>query len=189
MFGQRSVGRTFTSAEDGSTFKYVVDLEQVRSDCGMTGVDPALTNPVVRATLEDSGWNPEYRYDPSDWVESLQEEGFSVHASGLEALTLLGGLRILPPTSIAAAFATGALHVDPLWSASGESPRIRQREERLGVRLFPIGEWMDQYVVLVGDDGRVFAETTFEILELGEDLSDALIRVIVADSSPTKLSP
>ena len=43
-------------------------------------------------------------------------------------------------------------------------------------------------MVLVGDDGRMFAETTVEVLQLGEDLWEALIRLAVADSMPTRLS-
>ena len=77
--------------------------------------------------------------------------------------------------------------VDPLWAATGESPRIKLRERQLGTGLCPVGEWMDEYIVLVASDGRVLAETTFQVLQLGENLSEAMVRIVTAESSPILL--
>jgi hypothetical protein len=46
---------------------------------------------------------------------------------------------------------------------------------------------MDEYIVLVASDGRVLAETTFQVLQLGKDLSEAIVRIVTAESSPVLL--
>ena len=80
------------------------------------------------------------------------------------------------------------LAVDPLWAATGEWPRIQGRERELGTGLCPVGEWADEYIVLAASDGRMLAETTFQVLQLGDDLSQALIRVVKAESRPRLLA-
>lgn len=153
----------------------------------MIDLTPAVSNPVVHATLVESGWTPEYRFDTSGWVDQLRTEGFSVHPAGICVLELLGGLTVVPPKSIKAVFGTGELKVDPLWAAEGESERIADRERVIGDRLCPIGEWLNEYIVLVGAEGKIYAETTFQVLKLGEDINQALVRLIVADSAPISI--
>jgi len=153
----------------------------------MSLLDQALGNPLVREALFEAGWAPGYRHDADGWIESLRAERFTVHAAGAEVLALLGGLRISPRRSASASFGTGTLVVDPLWAATGESPRIQLRERQLGTGLCPVGEWVDEYIVLVASDGRVLAETTFQVLQLGKNLSEAIVRIVTAESSPILL--
>jgi hypothetical protein len=150
----------------------------------MTELTPAARNRVVRAALEESGWTPVYRFDATAWASQLRAEGFSVHPAGISVLELLGGLTIVPPRSVDAVFGTGELKVDPLWAAAGESARIADRERLVGDELCPVGEWLGEYIVLVGSAGEIYAETTFQFLKLGDDINQALVRLIVADSPP-----
>ena len=150
----------------------------------MIDLTPAVSNSVVRATLVESGWTPEYRFNAADWADRLRAEGFSVHPAGIRVLELLGGLTVVPPKSVKAVFGTGELKIDPLWAAEGESERITDRERTIGDRLCPVGEWLGEYIVLVGAEGKIYAETTFQVLELGDDINEALFRLIVADSAP-----
>jgi SUKH-3 immunity protein len=147
----------------------------------------ALGDPLVREALSEAGWVPEYRHDAAGWIELLRAEGFTVHAAGAEVLALLGGLRVPARRSARAVFGSGALLVDPLWAATGESSRIRSRESQLGTGLCPVGEWMDEYIVLAASDGSVLAETTFQVLQLGKDLSEAIVRIVTAESLPVPL--
>lgn len=139
---------------------------------------------MVRAALEEAGWTSGYHHDTRQWLRSLRAEGFTVVAPALEVLRELGGLTITPPRRDDAAFGTGIAIIDPLWAASGEVDRIREREHELGLGLCPVGEWMGEYILLVADDGSVMAETTFQVLRVGRDLADALHRMIVADTPP-----
>jgi hypothetical protein len=79
------------------------------------------------------------------------------------------------------------LLVDPEWAVAGEAERIRLREEQLGTGLCPVGEWMEEFVVLLADDGQVIAETSHHLFRLGWDASEALDLMIVADSPPTPI--
>lgn len=150
----------------------------------MIDLTPAVSNSLVHATLVESGWAPGYRFEPSGWADRLRAEGLSVHPAGLCVLELLGGLTVVPPKSIKAVFGTGELKIDPMWAAEGESERIADRERVIGDRLCPIGEWLSEYIVLVGAEGKVYAETTFQVLKLGDDINQALVRLIVADAAP-----
>lgn len=153
----------------------------------MTSVEHVVANPVVRTCLEEAGWHPGYAWNADGWLLWLEAEGFSQHPPGVEALRSLGGLRIMPPASTHASFGSGALFVDPTWAATGESARIRERERQLQAKLCPLGEWLDEYIVLVADDGRVLAESTSGVLYLGEDLGVALARIILGRPAPTRL--
>jgi hypothetical protein len=150
-------------------------------------IERALGDPLVREALSEAGWGPGYRHDAEGWIESLRAEGFTVHAAGAEVLALLGGLRIPARRSARAVFGSGALVVDPLRAATGEASRIQSRERQLSTGLCPVGEWMDEYIVLTASDGRVLAETTFQVLQLGKDLSEALVRIVKAESPPRLL--
>lgn len=52
-----------------------------------------------------------------------------------------------------------------------------------------MGEWSGEYVLLIADDGEVFAETTFQLLRLGVDFDDAMLLLIVADTPPENVTP
>jgi hypothetical protein len=159
----------------------------VGSDRTATWTVQAAAHPVVRATLEEAGWSPGYRFDASKWARVLNADGYSVTAPAVEAMEELGGLTIVPPRRDTAAYGSGTMIMDPVFAAIGESPRIKLREEALGRRLCPIGEWSNEYIVLVAEDGSVFAETTFQVVRLGNDLAEALHRMIVADTIPEEI--
>jgi hypothetical protein len=137
----------------------------------------------VRATLEEAGWSDDYHFDAAEWARVLEADGFSVTAPGVAALEELGGLTIVPPRRSGAAYASGPMIMKPLMRI-GESPRIKLLEEALGRRMCPIGEWYNEYILLVADDGSVYAETTYQVRRLGNDLAEALHRMIVADARP-----
>ena len=144
----------------------------------------ALENPVILATLENAGWDDQYRSDAAEWEQLLRSEGFSVTRHGLLALSALGGLTIDPPRRNGAVYGSGQLVMDPIFAASGEAARIKQREAEFGLALCPVGEWMGEYVLLVAEDGSVWAETTFQVLRVAPDLAQALRVMIVADVAP-----
>jgi hypothetical protein len=137
--------------------------------------------------LEEAGWSPGYHFDASKWARVLKADGYSVTAPAIEALEEPGGLTIVPPRRDTAVYGSGTMIMDPVCAAIGESPRIKLREAALGRRLCPIGEWSNEYILLVADDGSVYAETTYQVLRLGDDLAEALRRLIVADTLPEEI--
>lgn len=52
----------------------------------------------------------------------------------------------------------------------------------------PIGEWLDEAILLVTEDGSVLAETTFEVSRVGKGLARALRLLILADAEPERSS-
>ncbi|MGB6059973.1 MAG: SUKH-3 domain-containing protein [Microthrixaceae bacterium] len=170
----------------GKLSEFFEDAGQVRSET-VSLVTLAAEHPVVHATLERAGWNIAYRCDTSEWDRALRSEGFSVNTPAMKVLSELGGLTVNPPRRGAAVYGSGPIVMDPLLAASGEADRIKQRESELGLALCPVGEWMGEYILLVAEDGSVWAETTFQVLRIGENLATALRVMIVADTAPEQV--
>ena len=117
-----------------------------------------VEDPEVRAALEAGGWNPRRRVDTSGWEAELRAQGFSIVPLAMDVLSQLGGLHVLPRRSATAVLGSGEMIFDPLLAATGESPRILQREELLEKALCPIGEWADEYIILVADTGEIYGD-------------------------------
>lgn len=141
----------------------------------------------IRPALEEAGWFDGYESNTEAWVAALRSEGFSVNDVGTEVLAHLGGLTVRPRQVGPTAFGSGDAVFEPLWAASGESERILQREAQVGTSLCPVAEWCSEYILLAGGDGAIYAETTFQILRVGENLQDALRTIILADQPPIEL--
>jgi hypothetical protein len=142
---------------------------------------------AVRPALIEAGWSDEYRHDPTEWLRTLREEGFSINETAGTVLTHLGGLAVEPRPLTPTAFGSGTLVFEPLWAASGEHIRIVERESQVGMTLCPIGEWCGEYVLLAGEDGSIYAETTFQMVLVGQDIAEALRTMILADKRPTEV--
>jgi hypothetical protein len=149
----------------------------------------ALQQPVVRAALEEAGWAPGRHFDAQRWIAQLREDGYSIVPPATQVLEALGGLDVLPPERNTSTYRSGPIKFDPVWAATGEADRIHNREGQLGVALTPVGEWSDEYILLVAEDGQVFAETTFQLVRLGRDVDSALVRLILADTLPELVEP
>ncbi|MEO3799386.1 SUKH-3 domain-containing protein [Nonomuraea sp. B1E8] len=145
-------------------------------------------HPKVRTAIELAGWRPGRRQDISSWVESLGYEGYDLFEEAVSTLTQLGGLRVASLPSSASEFGTGDIFFDPVWASQGERARIAEREQDIRCKLCPVGEWLDNYILLSGDDGRYFAETSFQVLYLGSSLSAALETMVLAERPPEIIS-
>jgi len=153
----------------------------------MTDFSVGLAHRSVREALAAAGWSASYRYDAAPWEARLVEDGYHVHAEAIKVLTTFGGLTVDPVRSASAGFRAGSLVMDPVWAAAGEAPRIHDRERSLGATLCPVGEWSDEYVVLVADDGHVYAETGRAVFDLGSDFGRALICIASNEEAPRRV--
>jgi SUKH-3 immunity protein len=147
----------------------------------------ALGDRLVRSALESSGWRPSYRGNSTDLLAPLRREGYSNVAGASEILALLGGLEIHPKGALRRKFSPPALKLDPRDVAIDELERIREIEERLGVRLCPIGEWGGDLILLVDENGRILAESPTMLFILGDDLASALKLMIRGTPEPVRL--
>ena len=142
---------------------------------------------IVRAALTESGWFEGRSVDVKPFLAALAEEGFSIVDEARPWLVTFGGLTVTPPRRHGAAFASGPILFEPLLAATGEARRISEREQEIGKKLTPVGEWLDEFILLVAADGSVCAETTFQFLLLGRSPSEALRCLIRADRPPIDL--
>src|SRR5437762_13830514 len=111
----------------------------------------------LQSVLRDSGWTPERRVDITAWIDALTEEGYRFSQGAQAILSNFGGLEIIPAVSPTDAYAAGAILFDPVVAASGELDRIEYWEQQLGVTLSPLAEIAGQDILLLAQDGRVFA--------------------------------
>ena len=145
----------------------------------MNGLDELLNEAFVRDTLLKAGWSPSRAVDTHAWRDWYEREGYSDERSALDILRSFGGLRLRPPMNEAADFGSGLIEFDPIVAATGESDRIRFREQQLGEALWPIGEWCEVYILLLGASGAVYAEAPeYGVLLLGPTFGAALRTLI-----------
>jgi hypothetical protein len=145
---------------------------------------PLNVDEEVLPALQLAGWTPDYRFDTSLWVTALLEDGFRINRHAQHVLERLGGLKIKPIPSASQVSGSGEAIFDPLWAATGESARIAERQRDYlapEVTMCPVGEWASEFILLMGSDGAMYAETTFMFCRVGRSLSEGLRTIVVAD--------
>lgn len=140
-------------------------------------------SPITRSVLQGVGWKPERRVSTIEWQHRLLSDGYKWLDVAQKFLSSFGGLIIHPPKYEDALFGSGMLAIDPLL-ALGESERIMNREVFIGIDLCPLGEWNGESILLIDHGGRVYAETTYQVLLLGESPIDAIDLIIRAHRYP-----
>ncbi len=130
---------------------------------------------IVRTTLEAGGWTPDRRVSVQPWVETLCEEGFTMHSRAVALLENFGGLVIEPPTLEGKVYRRcETIYFDPVRGASGDFDRVEYWEERLQTQLAPLGELSGAFTLLVAEDGRIFTYYHNELWQNGDSFEDAL---------------
>jgi hypothetical protein len=135
----------------------------------------------AKEALLEAGWFENRQINIDDWLASLQKEGYIIFPLVKDVLKSFGGLEITPRPVSGAKFWSGKIILDPIWAASGERSRLEQREQELGCLLCPIGEWSGEYILLIADTNKVFAETTFQMLQLGNCFDEAIENIILCN--------
>lgn len=153
----------------------------------MTGLDDIRKDREIATVLQACGWSPDRAVEVRHWADWYAREGYADPEPALDILRSFGGLTIVPPRRLEAKYAPGPMQFDPEWAATGEQERVADREASLGIALWPLGEWSGEYILLLGGDGCVYAETTWEVLKLGVTFSDALRSTLKADARPGRV--
>jgi len=146
-------------------------------------IDSKELHPTTREALHAAGWSPERRVATHRWHTLLTGDGYIWSDIIQKFLTNLGGLSILPARSQEAVFGSSTLETDPSL-VIGEYERIREREKIIGEALCPIGEWGGESILLLAPSGRVYSETTYHVLLLGQTPTEALDVIVRAHRYP-----
>lgn len=134
---------------------------------------------IAGRALEAGGWSPSRQVDVGRFADWYSAEGYPSNDAVMRLLGSIGNLLIVPPDHAGAQFGSGRIVFDPILASTGERPRIADREAQLADALWPIGEWSDSYILLLGASGRLYAESSeFDVLLLGETLVDGLKTII-----------
>ncbi len=150
----------------------------------------ALDNRLLTKQLGAAGWSPARDVDISRWDAWYEQEGYPRSDLASEILRSFGGLTVMAADHDRAEFGSGKIEFDPEVAATGERGRITVRGRKLGVELWPIGEWVEVYILLIDAAGRVYAEAPghgFGVLLIGETFPDALTKLVSRIGKLTKV--
>ncbi len=129
----------------------------------------------VQAVLRQQGWSPERKVSTRDWVAQLAGNGFTVLPEAEAILQNFGGLQITPVTTPSDAYAAEVIRFDPVTEVLSEVGRVEFWQKQLGRKLTPLGVlYPSEAMLLLADNGQVFAEWGNIIKERGNSFQDAL---------------
>lgn len=143
-------------------------------------------NTLPRATtsaLQAAGWYPERHIATQQWQEILTQEGYTWSTAAQTFLSHLGGLEIHAIVSEEAVFGSSLFITDPRL-VLGERSRAEGIEKLIGEAVCPIGIWDELITVFIAVSGRVFSETSAQILLLGPNPEEAIDVIIRARKFP-----
>jgi hypothetical protein len=156
----------------------------------MTELTDLLDEPLAAQSLGDAGWEPLRDVDPRPWEDWYAHEGYRPNAAVIAFLRSMGGLVLRPLEHDDAEFASGRVRFDPASAATGERERISERAEQIGEHVWPIGEWYDTYILLLGASGAVYAEAPeYGVDLLGRDIVAALRLLLTSKGSIESIIP
>ena len=147
----------------------------------------ALSAPVDRC-LRGAGWTPSRRADPSEWLDQLSKEGYTVVPAARPILESLASLTIVPDEEDDQVFTPQPFDFCALDAGSGQRDLVQLWETRLGQPLFPLGQAFGYMTLLVADDGRVLAGETDTLHLIGKNIDEALEVMIIAKRAPTVIA-
>ncbi len=142
-----------------------------------------LDDPLVTSVLKAAGWTPERSINASKWLNLFRKEGVPVPAEAVSVMENLGGLRLRPPKTVdGSLFSASDITFDPHgYYFSGDAPYFRAEGGSFGVNACPIGDWGGDETLVVIEGGRILADVQATARIVGEDIEDALIRMIRRD--------
>ncbi|MEU3512222.1 SUKH-3 domain-containing protein [Streptomyces longwoodensis] len=144
-------------------------------------IDYDLLCPELQSALRAAGWYPERRFDITQWVTSLQQEGYVLNPPAEKVLSTLGGLVIEPVNRMGSNFSNDEpFSVDPVSAGAGQHALALEIGEILGGQYFPIGEWLSYSTVFIEFGGNVVAAGLGWIWGLGDTFESALELAICA---------
>jgi hypothetical protein len=140
----------------------------------MTLVDPGKFSAEVLRALSDAGWTPDREVDVANLLSILDESGFRPHLLARVVLESFYGLIVEPVNRRGPGFPNGEpLTFDPLAAADHAAP-VKELEKVLGGHYFPLGEWLSHSNVYLEAGGRMVADDSGQIIELGKSFEEGV---------------
>ncbi|MGY3336431.1 hypothetical protein ACVW0K_002530 [Streptomyces filamentosus] len=127
----------------------------VRTDDAVRPVQPHPWSSEVERVLREAGWHAGRTVDTAGWKQRLEQDGFRSHAAAESFLREFGGLAV-GHGGAGITCAREPFDLDPLL-ALGEADRFDGWSEKIGHRLFPVGELADGHAFLgLDEDGELY---------------------------------
>ncbi len=133
----------------------------------------------LRSAFANAGWTPDRKVPTGHWVSQLVSDGFTMLPAAIKLLESFGGLEIRPLKVPSQVYRPEVLLFDPVLAASGDFERVDYWQERLHMRLSPIGEMRGPAAVLLAEDGRVFSYRDAILWVDGASFEDAMENTLV----------
>ena len=134
---------------------------------------------TLQSILRRAGWTPDRFVSASEWVAILETECFTMLPEAVKILESFGGLRVVPQKTASDAYLAEALLFNPVMAATGEFDRVDFWQRRLNLRFSPLAEISGGAILLLADDGRVFACWDGLIWFEGTSFEDAMENTLV----------
>jgi SUKH-3 immunity protein of toxin-antitoxin system len=111
-----------------------------------------LPSPETTGILREAGWSAERRVDVSGWITDLAREGTTALPAAEAILSNFGGLVVKHTDHQGSSRHSFDLNPSRWYHARDE---IRDNEELVGDRLFPLGETEGAGMLAVLEDGGI----------------------------------
>lgn len=134
--------------------------------------------------LERSGWNAHRKFDSTNWILALKDEGYLLHDYAQDILVELGNLSIQEKTS--KDYMGVMLDFNPYEAASGEYDRLENFELICNDRLFPIGGLYD-YVIYAGASKKIYLGDWEGVYFVGDSIESFLDNIFTKGYKPQKV--
>lgn len=141
----------------------------------MTGpIKPGRFSAEVLDALTAAGWTRDREVDVANLLSVLEETGFRPHSLARAVLESFRGLVVEPVNREGPGFPNEEpLNFDPLAAADHLSP-LKELEEVLGGHYYPLGEWLSYSNVYLEAGGRMVADYSGQIIELGKSFEEGV---------------
>jgi hypothetical protein len=142
-------------------------------------------SPEAERILREAGWAAERRVDASRWIADLAREGTTAFPAAEAILSNFGGLVVKRTDQQGSSRHSFDLDPSRWYQARDE---IRDNEELVGDRLFPLGETEGAGMLAVLEDGGIIWAFVGCISLIGTTWREALDHLVLGRGTTVKLA-
>lgn len=144
-----------------------------------------LPSPESTTILRQAGWSPERKVDISHWIAGLAREGTTAFPVAEAILSNFGGLTVKHTDHHGSSRHSFDLNPSRWYRARDE---IRDNEELVSDRLFPLGETEGAGMLAVLEDGRIIWAFVGCVALIGGNWREALDHLVLGKGKTVQLA-